>query len=969
MAARHDPRHPQMGQILQYDNFRAWLADRDATKQAVNTRSHAVRTISNHMAELGCTANNLDAAYDADKFAQLRQAITELRQDATNGGTRFRVLMPESVNPTKRLSSWRAWLGQYGRFLEASRGTSTGWPELERLREVFLDRIPDFEDFSVSDGEYYNLERSYKDRLCQSVRDLAGSSPNDRSNGEEILRVLSSGMQGVPLSWRTPADLKKSPSALADRLYAVIGALARAKEPTDEAVELACKAMEALRNEGLTFLRRGEILAISITVIACVRQNDATWFKVTKIEALGNALLKRKLFPSANFTKTDFNEYVDFMRRIFDVMNDDWAWQPRDLFDVQGFAWVALDENWKNLEASEPIILFDVAGEAYAPVRQKRTGASEEAYRIKPPGASNSADDATEETDIVAVARALLIERRPVRIAPVEGGTANYLTYGPGRKLISYKLRVDIATALGLPPENRISTDEPAADNHPEKAMPEPTNLILYGPPGTGKTYATAAEAVRLCGRPVSADRAELKRQYDLLVEAGQIGFVTFHQNYAYEDFVEGLRPPVGDTESSGFKLTPRPGIFREISALAEQARKKGGGSSSFDLGKRQVFKMSLGRAGSEDHIFDAAIEGNYVALGYGGEIDWSAPRYDGEAGYNAIRDAWHEVDPGKAGNSGDISQLWRFRSSMKDGDLVVVPWGNSNFRAIGEITGPYRYDPSGTSDYFHTRPVRWLLVPDEPLPVDTIYDKPFTMRSCYLLANEHLKREGLSRLLATDTVDESAPPDQFVLIIDEINRANISKVFGELITLLEPDKRIGAENVVKVKLPYSGDTFGVPANLHIIGTMNTADRSIALLDTALRRRFEFRELMPDPTHLQETVDGIPLQKMLHVLNERIEYLFDREHQIGHAYFMNCASRAAVDKVMAQKVIPLLAEYFYEDWSKVALVLGDAEGQKHFIERTPLSPPSGLNSDGDAPERYRWSVLKAFAPDAYEQFR
>jgi 5-methylcytosine-specific restriction enzyme B len=502
----------------------------------------------------------------------------------------------------------------------------------------------------------------------------------------------------------------------------------------------------------------------------------------------------------------------------------------------------------------------------------------------------------------------------------------------------------------------------------------EPTNLILYGPPGTGKTFATAEHAVRLCGKPVSKVPAELKRSYDILVEAGQIAFVTFHQNYSYEDFVEGLRPTTGTEEGEdgpGFRLTPRRGIFREISALAEQARKTAGRTGGFDVGNRQVFKMSLGRAGVEDHIFDAAITGNYIGLGWGGDIDWSDPRYDGDAGYNAIRDHWRQVDPEKKGSSSDISQLWPFRSLMHEGDLVVVSWGNSHFRAIGQIIGPYRYDHGGTGEYCHRRAVRWLLLPAEPLPVDTLYDKPFVQRSCYLLSNDHLKHEALVRLLPGQAVPEDAAPDQFVLIVDEINRANISKVFGELITLLEPDKRIGAKNELKVKLPYSGDTFGVPPNLHIVGTMNTADRSIALLDTALRRRFEFRELMPDASHLREDVNGVPLRAMLGKINERIEYLFDREHQIGHAYFIGCENREAIDTVIRRKVIPLLAEYFYEDWGKVARVLGEETKNKEggFLDCQVLEAPDGSVADVDAPLRHRWTVRERFAANAFERFK
>ena len=511
-----------------------------------------------------------------------------------------------------------------------------------------------------------------------------------------------------------------------------------------------------------------------------------------------------------------------------------------------------------------------------------------------------------------------------------------------------------------------------------------PTNLILYGPPGTGKTYATAKEAVAICGEYPPKDRESLMQIYRKLLDDGRIEFVTFHQSMSYEDFVEGRQPVTGSDNgeegaSAGFRLETKPGVFREIAERASNSPYLPTGSDEIKIGKRRVFKIEI----NEDDVFKEALDDNCVMLGGDGvvDIDLTEKYCDGVEGIVAkfgempafgANTPKHDIGR----KSPEVARLDQFRNVMEQGSIVIVSKNHSLFRAIGEITGDYDYrGPKG--GHPHRRAVRWHWVDCEGVKLEEINtnDALKDWSICHFDGRSESDTQAVERYL------NSKQP--FVLIIDEINRANISKVFGELITLLEPDKRLGQPNALKVRLPYSGDKFGVPSNLHILGTMNTADRSIALLDTALRRRFTFREMMPESLLLPEEVDEFEgnLRKILDTLNARIEYLLDREHQIGHAYFINCGSKREVDAVMRDKVIPLLAEYFFEDWGKVAAVLGDGLGDEEieklpvgekkqggFLEASVLEVPPGLQDGEDGQDkRLRWKVRPEKEGFAYKR--
>ena len=518
-----------------------------------------------------------------------------------------------------------------------------------------------------------------------------------------------------------------------------------------------------------------------------------------------------------------------------------------------------------------------------------------------------------------------------------------------------HRIRDVLDVVLAFKNTNGDSDPPLQLDSHTENSTvqeaPKTLNTILYGPPGTGKTYATARRCVEICDGPLNEpiNQDEIRRRYKELVRDHRVEFITFHQSYGYEEFVEGLRPETGSVDKkrksgAGFRLVATPGVLKRI---ADRARDE-----------RRIFKMGLGnpeRGNEYASVFMRCIEEGLVLLGKGREVDWSEAKFEDRDEIENYR----KLHPSANLKKSDVGMIHRFRNEMVEGDIVIVSAKGNKFRAIGEIVGPYEF--LRNEEYKHGRAVRWHWRDDDGMPFSDIYPKKMPQLSICLLEQEKVLKEKLLEYINSSGKASRMPP--YVLIIDEINRANISKVMGELITLLEEDKREGAENEVSVTLPYSGKPFTLPANLHILGTMNTADRSIALIDTALRRRFQFEELAPMPDKLKDKVEGMELHKVLQAINDRLEYLIDRDHLIGHAWLMQAKTREDVDRIMRHKVIPLIVEYFYDDWRKARAVLG---GTDHFIKGEKLPRPPGLEEADADEDRYRWSLNKEEFPlDAY----
>ena len=483
-------------------------------------------------------------------------------------------------------------------------------------------------------------------------------------------------------------------------------------------------------------------------------------------------------------------------------------------------------------------------------------------------------------------------------------------------------------------------------------------NVIFYGPPGTGKTYTTAKRAVEICkteSEKELTDYSEIMKKYNELKEKNRIEFITFHQSYGYEEFIEGIKPKVLNEDdksenenSQEIEYEIVDGIFKKFCDNARKAIIESK-SNIYISPKAIVWKVTV-----KDEVKEDCFNSNYVRINF-------------------------ELNTKGALN---------FVDKIKKGDIIITTnRSRTRINGIAVVTDDEGVTLETKEKNRTVRNVSWLAKNiDEDiyeingkkiLPRKTVTKVPnMKVEDIIKLAKEKesivLSKEELSKIVIKEN------KDPYVFIIDEINRGNISKIFGELITLIETTKRAGKEECISTKLPYSKKEFTVPDNVYIIGTMNTADRSIALMDTALRRRFKFEEMLPD-YHLLEDIfvedkgTKVNIGAMLKVINERIEYLYDREHTIGHAVFLEKMENDKInidinklENIFKKNIIPLLQEYFYEDYEKIRIVLGDnaKDEDEQFIFAESIKPKDVFEGDiGDIDIPEKKYIIK------YENFR
>ncbi|NTJ51522.1 AAA domain-containing protein [Agrobacterium rhizogenes] len=419
-----------------------------------------------------------------------------------------------------------------------------------------------------------------------------------------------------------------------------------------------------------------------------------------------------------------------------------------------------------------------------------------------------------------------------------------------------------------------------------------PLNQILYGPPGTGKTFHVVDRAIAILDPEFlvrsEGDREGLKERFDELIDEGLIRFVTFHQSFSYEEFIEGLRAET--TEEGSIRYVVRDGILK-----------------SFCTSLSQPFKVG------------EQFSSGYVVIRCTQEILWLDKPNGSQLPF-----PWKVLD--------ELAEI------VRRGQITVQ---DIRDKKVFDLVPDCRLEKFLVNGYNNIIPVL------------------------------------VERLLESSSQSKNDILQKKVLIIDEINRGNISKILGETITLIEPSKRLGAKEALTTILPYSKSRFGVPVGLHIIGTMNTVDRSLTSIDMALRRRFVFEEVEPETTQLEGVeIAGVDLAQLLTVMNARIEALLDRDHRLGHAYFLNLQASDETDQLkelFSRRIVPLLKEYFFDDWRRIRLVLNDQrknDPEDQFIVEGPHDAAAlfGPEHQGVAINRtWRINAAAFDRPTAYRQ--
>ena len=432
-------------------------------------------------------------------------------------------------------------------------------------------------------------------------------------------------------------------------------------------------------------------------------------------------------------------------------------------------------------------------------------------------------------------------------------------------------------------------------------------NIILQGAPGTGKTYRIPELVVRLCEPEFDANNAtrkELMSVYDRLKEEKRVMFTTFHQSMDYEDWLEGLRP-VLENDQVTYKIEP--GIFKRLCTEAERplSAKKDVNISDEAI----VWKVSLSGTG-DNPVRRDCMKNGYIRIGWDGygeniteETDWSIHNGEGKTILNA------------------------FINTMKVGDIVMSCYSSRTIDAIGIVTGEYEWHDN-FEHYKRVRRVKWLVKGINEDIVKLNDDKTMTLGTVYRLNAITLDKVKslLDKHEASKTLIDNNKP--YVIVIDEFNRGNVSKIFGELITLLEPDKRKGMRNAESVLLPYSKKEFYIPSNVFLVATMNTADRSLDTIDYAIRRRFAFITVKPqeiDDDNFNSELFREVSSLFISNYDEYAESGFDdtikllpaetlsEEYRpedvwIGHSYFIMDGEYALQDRLLFE-IIPLLEEY------------------------------------------------------------